>query len=317
MCTSGWVDFLEPAKLGNSRAIIPVRHRMCSLQCVRRQHRDSFGGELTDLFESTDFHIGPNGEMIGSRPIVPGELDEYLIEAVQEAAEAAGISIAHLLQQHQAQQQTLAQQQGDGQGIVTDEAQSTWHQPMGGVLPHMPGAIPGVPGSISIQALNQMSLENDNQQQTSATGSGASSMLRQTTARLRRSLSRPTTPIEIQVDAQGQLRRVVYRQQRSTSHRRRLLETFRSLSQVGQTNGLGGTGVGGGLGGLGVLAAAGLGNHTANNAFGTAGANGGGHGGGGDGNNNGGGDATRGGNSNRAAGEVMNVTTFAVELERF
>lgn len=252
---------------------------------------------------------------------MPGELDEYLIEAVQEAAEAAGISIIHLLQQHQAQQQTLvqAQQQDEGQGVVMEETQSTQDQPIGGVLPPMPGAIPGVSGSISIQALNQMSLENGNHQQTAAIGSSASSMLRQTTARLRRSLSRPTTPIEIQVDAQGQLRRVVYRQQRSTSHRRRLLDTFRSLSQVGQSNGLGGNGVGGGLGGLGVLAAAGLGNHTANNAFGTAGANGGGNGGGGggDGNNNGGGDATRGGNSNRAAGEVMNVTTFAVELERF
>ncbi|KAG0295816.1 DTW domain-containing protein 1 [Linnemannia gamsii] len=268
MCTSGWVDFLEPAKLGSSRTIIPVRHRMCSLTCVRRQHRDSFGGELTDLFESTDFHIGSNGEMIGSRPIVPGELDEYLIEAVQEAAEAAGISITHLLQQHQ------AQQQGEGQGVGMEETQSTQDQPINGVLPPMPGAIPGVPGT---------------------TGSVASSMLRQTTARLRRSRSRPTTPIEIQVDAQGQLRRVVYRQQRSTSHRRRLLETFRSLSQVGQANGLGGNGVGGGLGGLGVLTAAGIGNQIAHNAFGIAGANGGGNGGGGgDGNNNGGGDATRG-----------------------
>ncbi|KAF9105623.1 hypothetical protein BGX29_011828 [Mortierella sp. GBA35] len=251
MCTSGWVDFLEPAKLGNSRMIIPVRHRMCSLQCVRRQHRDSFGGELTDLFESTDFHIGPNGEMVGSRPIVPGELDEYLTEAVQEAAEAAGISITHLLEQHQAQQQALAQhqQQNVEQGAAVVEDQEAQDQFVGGILP-MPGVIPGVPGSISIQALNQMSLENHNHQQQAATTSGASSMLRQTTARLRRSLSRPTTPIEIQVDAQGQLRRVVYRQQRSTSHRRRLLETFRSLSQAGQANGLGGTGVGGGMGHL-------------------------------------------------------------------
>ncbi|KAF9551842.1 hypothetical protein EC957_004165 [Mortierella hygrophila] len=317
MCTSGWVDFLEPAKLGNSRMIIPVRHRMCSLKCVRRQHRDSFGGELTDLFESTDFHVGPNGEMIGSRPIVPGELDEYMIEAVQEAAEAAGISITHLLEQHQVQQQALAQaqQQRGGQIAVSEEAQGTQDQPVEGMLPPMPGAIPGVHGSISIQALNQMNLDNDSQHQQAPTGSRASSMLRQTTARLRRSLSQSTTPIEIQVDAQGQLRRVVYRQQRSTSHRRRLLETFRSLSQVGQANGLGGAGGGGGLGGIGVLAAAGLGNHTANNAFGTAAANGGG------GNNVGGGGdaggATRGGNSNRAAGEVMNVTTFAVELERF
>lgn len=313
MCTSGWVDFLEPAKLGNSRIVIPVRHRMCSLQCVRRQHRDSFGGELTDLFESTDFHIGPNGEMIGSRPIVPGELDEYLIEAVQEAAGAAGISITHLLEQHQAQQQALAQaqQQSEGQVVISQEAQGTQDQPIDGMLPPIPGAISGVHGSISIQALNQMSLDNDNQHQQAQTGSGASSMLRQTTARFRRSLSRSTTPIEIQVDAQGQLRRVVYRQQRSTSHRRRLLETFRSLSQVGQANGLGGTGVGGGLGGFDVLAAAGLGNHTTNNAFGPAAANNGG-GGGGDA-----GGATRGGNSNRAAGEVMNVTTFAAELEQF
>lgn len=316
MCTSGWVDFLEPAKLGNSRMIIPVRHRMCSLQCVRRQHRDSFGGELTDLFESTDFHIGPNGEMIGSRPIVPGELDEYLIEAVQEAAEAAGISITHLLEQHQAQQQALAQaqQQSDGQVVASEEAQGTQDQPIDGMLPPMTAAIPGVHGTISIRALNQMSLDNGSQHQQAPTGSRASSLLRQTTARLRRSVSRPATPIEIQVDAQGQLRRVVYRQLRSTSHRRRLLETFRSLSQVGQANGLGGTGAGGGLGGLGVLAAAGLGNHTANNAFGTAAVNGGGGGGGGGGDAGG---ATRGGNSNRATGEVMNVTTFAVELERF
>ncbi|KAF9285947.1 hypothetical protein BGZ88_009321 [Linnemannia elongata] len=322
MCTSGWVDFLEPAKLGNSRMIIPVRHRMCSLQCVRRQHRDSFGGELTDLFESTDFHIGPNGEMIGSRPIVPGELDEYMIEAVQEAAEAAGISITHLLEQHQAQQQAMAQaqQQSEGQVVASEEAQGPQDQPIDSMLPPMPGAIPGVHGSISIQALNQMSLDNDGQHQQAPMGSGASSMLRQTTARLRRSLSRSTTPIEIQVDAQGQLRRVVYRQQRSTSHRRRLLETFRSLSQVGQANGLGGTGAGGGLGGLGVLAAAGMGNHTANNAFGAAAANGGGvnnNGGGGGGGGGDAGGAARGGNSNRAAGEVMNVTTFAVELERF
>ncbi|KAG0380012.1 hypothetical protein BGX24_010611 [Mortierella sp. AD032] len=323
MCTSGWVDFLEPAKLGNSRMIIPVRHRMCSLQCVRRQHRDSFGGELTDLFESTDFHIGPNGEMIGSRPIVPGELDEYLIEAVQEAAEAAGISITHLLEQHQAQQQALAQSQHqqqhqDGeQGAVVEGGQDSQDNQAitDGLLP-MPGAIPGVPGSISIQALNQMNLENDNQQQTTVTSASASSMLRQTTARLRRSLSRPTTPIEIQVDAQGQLRRVVYRQQRSTSHRRRLLETFRSLSQVGQANGLGGTGVGGGMGGLGVLAAAGLVHHNAGPTGNGGGNNGGGNNAGG-GNGGGDGGATRGGNSNRAAGEVVNVTTFAVELERF
>jgi hypothetical protein len=265
---------------------------------------------LTDLFESTDFHIGANGEMIGSRPIVPGELDEYMIEAVQEAAEAAGISIAHLLEQHQEQHQTLTQtpqQQNGEQGEAGEEGQDAEDFEVSEtVLLPMPGAIPGVPGSISIQALNQMSLENDSQQPTAAT-----SMLRQTTARFCRSFSRPTTPIEIQVDAQGQLRRIVYRQQRSTSHRRRLLETFRSLSQVGQANGLGGTGVGGGMGGLGVLAAAGLIHHNAG-----AGGNGGGnHGGGG----NGGGDngAARGGNSNRAAGEVMNVTTFAVELERF
>lgn len=299
--------------------IIPVRHRMCSLQCVRRQHRDSFGGEMTYLFESTDFHIGPNGEMIGSRPIVPGELDEYLIEAVQEAAEAAGISIAHLLEQHQAQQQALAQaqQQNEGQVVASEESLGTQDQPIEGLLPPMPGAIPGVHGSISIQALNQMSPDNDSQHQQAPTGLGASSMLCQTTARLRRSLSRSTSPIEIQVDAQGQLRRVVYRQQRSTSHRRRLLETFRSLSQVGQSNGLGGTGVGGGLGGLGGLAAAGLGNHTANNAFGPAAANGGGGGNNGGGGGGDAGGATRGGNSNRATGEVMNVTTFAVELERF
>ncbi|KAF9912740.1 hypothetical protein EC991_009476 [Linnemannia zychae] len=319
MCTSGWIDFLEPAKLGNSRMIIPVRHRMCSLQCVRRQHRDSFGGELTDLFESTDFHIGPNGEMIGSRPIVPGELDEYLIEAVQEAAEAAGISITHLLEQHQAQQLALAQaqqQQHGEQDAGAEDGQDAQVLQMNETLLPMPGAIPGIPGSISIQALNQMNLGNENQQQATTTSASASSMLRQTTARLRRSLSRPTTPIEIQVDAQGQLRRVVYRQQRNTSHRRRLLETFRSLSHVGQANGLGGTGVGGGMGGLGVLAAAGLVHHNAGATVG--GGNGGGNNGGGNG-GNGGGDngATRAGNSNRVAGEVMNVTTFAVELERF
>ncbi|KAF9356477.1 hypothetical protein BGX26_005210 [Mortierella sp. AD094] len=278
MFTSGWMDFLEPAKLGSSRMIIPVRHRMCSLQCVRQQHRDSFGTELSELFESTDFHIGPNGEMIGSRPIVPGELDEYMIEAVQEAAEAAGISIAHLLDQHQQSQQAQAQSQQQQQQDQQEGAEEEMP------LPNIPqGAMPGsLPTGVSSNTLNT--------QHTSS--SGPTSVIRQTTARLRRSLSRPMAPIEIQVDSQGQLRRVVYRQNKnSTGPRRRILETFRSLSQVGHGNG---------QGGLGVLAATGLGgnNNNSNN------------------NNNNNGNAGGAGGS-RAPGEVMNVTTFAVELERY
>ncbi|KAF9950160.1 hypothetical protein BGZ70_001480 [Mortierella alpina] len=345
MCTSGWVDFLEPAKLGNSsRMIIPVRHRMCSLKCVRQQHRDSFGGELTESFESTDFHIGPNGEMVGSRPIVPGELDEYMIEAVQEAAEAAGISITHLLEQHH-QQQLLEQQQQQQQLLQQPQQQQNQERPLGGgaghdeqsqLFPELPGRSDpaATMGILSMTALNQMNLNSDLQNpyaylaSSSSASSilGPASVLRQTTARLRRSLSRPITPIEIQVDAQGQLRRVVYRQNNNqgsrsgTSHRRRLIETFRSLSQVGQGGGLGGGGGGHGatngvvgMGGLGVLAAAGLANHPGANAN-----NNGGGGGGGGGNNavDAGAGPVRGG-SNRAAGEVMNVTTFAVELERF
>ncbi|KAF9955795.1 hypothetical protein BGZ65_003172 [Modicella reniformis] len=198
------------------------------LTCVRQQHRDSFGGELTELFETTDFHIGMNGEIIG------------------------------LLQ------------------------------------PTMSDALPA--GSISITTLNQLHQGNHSHYSGQQT-LGPTSELRQTTARLRCSLSRPALPIEIQVDAQGQFRRVVYRQNRhNTMHeggssnsapRRRLLETFRSLSQVGQSNRVGGNG-----GGIGVLAA---GNRGAD-----LGDNGGGR-----------------GESNRTPGEVMNVTTFAVELERF
>ncbi|CAO3566141.1 unnamed protein product [Mortierella alpina] len=331
MCTSGWVDFLEPAKLGNSsRMIIPVRHRMCSLQCFR--------GELTESFESTDFHIGPNGEMVGSRPIVPGELDEYMIEAVQEAAEAAGISITHLLEQHH-RQQLLQQQQQQQQQQHQERPLGEGHEEEGQLFPELPGTTSdpaATMGILSMTALNQMNLNSDLQNPyvhlavSSSASSilGPASVLRQTTARLRRSLSRPITPIEIQVDAQGQLRRVVYRQNNNqgsrsgTSHRRRLLETFRSLSQVGQGGGLGGGGGGHGatngvvgLGGLGVLAAAGLANHPGGNANNNNNNNGGGGGGG---NNvvDAGAGPVRGG-SNRAAGEVMNVTTFAVELERF
>ncbi|KAI9233678.1 MAG: hypothetical protein BYD32DRAFT_465112 [Podila humilis] len=286
MCTSGWVDFLEPAKLGTSRMIVPVRHRMCSLQCVRQQYQDSFGGEMTDSFETTDFHIGPNGEMVGSRPIVPGELDDYMIEAVQEAADQAGISITNLLEQyHQYQQQN--QQTSEG----TETPSETTYQEA-----ETPPVV-DAPGSISMMAINQLVGASGNAGQSTAPLAGPASLIRQTTARLRRSLSRPLTPIEIQIDAQGQLRRVVYRQARITSHRRRFLETFRSLSQVGQGNGTG----------LGVLAAAGIGATP-----GLVGGNGG------PGFAMGQGDATAGSNrANNRAGEVMNVTTFAVELERF
>ncbi|KAG0207796.1 DTW domain-containing protein 1 [Mortierella sp. GBA30] len=286
---------------------------------------DSFGGELTESFETTEFHIGPNGEMIGSRPIVPGEMDEYMIEAVQEAADAAGISITHLLEQHQQQQQLQQQQleqqqppggqhghQGQGQQSLLNSTTTT-------TIGTLQNSAVDVPGALSITALNQMTLANDwsqvHQPFTTSSLLGPTSMLRQTTARLRRTLSRPITPIEIQVDAQGQLRRIVYRQNNNsrshTSPRRRLLETFRSLSQVGQGGGGLGGGVGGagggngvangvaGLGGLGVFAAAGLGNH--------AGANG----------NNGGNNVVDpgagpvrggggGGGSNRTGGEVMN-----------
>ncbi|KAG0083857.1 hypothetical protein BGZ92_010413 [Podila epicladia] len=288
MCTSGWVDFLEPAKLGTSRMIIPVRHRMCSLQCVRQQYQDSFGGEMTDSFETTDFHIGPNGEMVGSRPIVPSELDEYMIEAVQEAADQAGISITHLLEQyHQHQRnQNSAEETATNSDTATHETET-------------PQIVDAQPGSISMMAINQMVSANVNSGQSANTPlTGPASLIRQTTARLRRSLSRPLTPIEIQIDAQGQLRRVVYRQARNTSHRRRFLETFRSLSQVGQGNGTG----------LGVLTAAGIGANP-----GIVGGNGG------PGFVMGQGDATAVPNrgANNRAGEVMNVTTFAVELERF
>ncbi|KAF9109004.1 hypothetical protein BGX27_008138, partial [Mortierella sp. AM989] len=285
MLTAGWIDFLEPTKLGSSRMVIPVRHRMCSLQCVRQQHRDSFGTDLSDLFESTDFHVGLNGEMIGSRPIVPGELDEYMIEAVQEAAEAAGISITYLLEQHQQSQQQVQQEQQQQQ---QEEEQVQQQEGVEESISQfvMPGTLPT---SASSNILNMSS-------------SGPTSVIRQTTARLRRSLSRSIAPIEIQVDSQGQLRRVVYRQNKnSTGPRRRILETFRSLSQVGHNNN--------GQGGLGVLVTAGLGNNNNNNNHGN---NGGGQGG-----NNGGGEVGRNGGSNRAPGEVMNVTTFAVELERF
>jgi len=121
----------------------------------------------------------------------------------------------------------------------------------------MPGAVPV--GSVSNTALHQ-----------AHHGSGPTSVFRQTTARLRRSLSRPVTPVETQVDSQAQLRRVVYRQNRNSvnanggngsnshgGHRRRLVETFRSLSQVGQSPGMGGNGFGGGIGGVGVFRAAG------------------------------------------------------------
>ncbi|KAG0329724.1 hypothetical protein BG000_011963 [Podila horticola] len=288
MCTSGWVDFLEPAKLGTSRMIVPVRHRMCSLQCVRQQYQDSFGGDMTDSFETTDFHIGPNGEMIGSRPIVPGELDEYMIEAVQEAADQAGISITHLLEQyHQHQQNRQATEETAANSNTVAQETET------------PLAVNVPSGGISMMAINQMVSASGNSVQSATTPLvGPASLIRQTTARLRRSLSRPLTPIEIQIDAQGQLRRVVYRQARNTSHRRRFLETFRSLSQVGQGNGTG----------LGVLTAAGIGAN-----IGLVGGNGG------PGFAMGQGDATAVSNrgANNRAGEVMNVTTFAVELERF
>lgn len=286
MCTSGWVDFLEPAKLGTSRMIVPVRHRMCSLQCVRQQYQDSFGGDMTDSFETTDFHIGPNGEMIGSRPIVPGELDEYMIEAVQEAADQAGISITHLLEQYHQHQQN--RQAIEETATVAQETET-----------ETPLAVNVPVGGISMMAINQMVSASGNSVQSATTPLvGPASLIRQTTARLRRSLSRPLTPIEIQIDAQGQLRRVVYRQARNTSHRRRFLETFRSLSQVGQGNGTG----------LGVLTAAGIGAN-----IGLVGGNGG------PGFAMGQGDATAVSNrgANNRAGEVMNVTTFAVELERF
>ncbi|KAG0013533.1 hypothetical protein BGZ81_000967 [Podila clonocystis] len=287
MCTSGWVDFLEPTKLGTSRMIVPVRHRMCSLQCVHQQYQDSFSGEMIDSFETTDFHIGPNGEMVGSRPIVPGELDEYMIEAVQEAADQAGISTTHLLEQyHQHQQHQHTSEETTSSDQAAQETET---------LP----VVDALPGSISMVAINQMVGASGHSGLSATTPlAGPASLIRQTTARLRRSLSRPLTPIEIQIDAQGQLRRVVYRQTRNTSHRRRLLETFRSLSQVGQGSGTG----------LGVLAAAGIG---ANPGLV------GGHGG--PGFAMGQGDATAASNrgANSRAGEVMNVTTFAVELERF
>ncbi|KAF9326354.1 hypothetical protein BG006_010199 [Podila minutissima] len=289
MCSSGWVDFLEPAKLGTSRMIVPVRHRMCSLQCVRQQYRDSFGGEMTDSFETTDFHIGHNGEMVGSRPIVPGELDEYMIEAVQEAADHAGISITHLLEQYHQHQRSQQASDETATSSVT-AAQET----------ETPPVVDAPPGSISMMAINQMVSASGNSGQSATTPlAGPASLIRQTTARLRRSLSRPLTPVEIQIDAQGQLRRVVYRQARNTSHRRRFLETFRSLSQVGQGNG---------TTGLGVLTAAGIGANP-----GLVGGNGG------PGFAMGQGDATAVSNrgANNRAGEVMNVTTFAVELERF
>lgn len=241
---------------------------------------------MTDSFETTDFHIGPNGEMVGSRPIVPGELDDYMIEAVQEAADQAGISITHLLEQYHSHQQ-----QNQLASEETEAPSDT--SAYGAVTPPVVDA----PGSISMMAINQMVSASVNTGQSTTPLVGPASLIRQTTARIRRSLSRPLTPIEIQIDAQGQLRRVVYRQARSTSHRRRFLETFRSLSQVGQGNGTG----------LGVLAAAGIGANP-----GLVGGNGG------PGFAIGQGDAAVGSNrANNRAGEVMNVTTFAVELERF
>ncbi|KAI1315924.1 hypothetical protein EDD11_000174 [Mortierella claussenii] len=323
MCTSGWVDFLEPAIVGGSaRMIVPIRHRMCSLQCVRRQHQDSFGGELTEYFEHTDFHIGPNGEMIGSRPIAPGELDEYMIEAVQEAANAAGISIVHLLEQHQQQQFQEQDQHMDQQ----HEIHATVPQDIMSEVLHS-GSIP-ITASHHVNQFENLAVRQigGSLSSSSSSSSGPASVIRQTTARLRRSLSRPVMPIEIQVDGQGQLRRIVYRQNirnqsfggSNISHRRRFLDTVRSFgSQVagnGQgSNGVslglgGGNGVGGGIGGLGVLTTAGLAYHPHAN----------GHGGGGILDT---GAAGRGAMANvtmlRAAGEVMNVTTFAVELERY
>ncbi|KAF9993064.1 hypothetical protein BGZ79_002328 [Entomortierella chlamydospora] len=271
MFTSGWIDFLEPAKLGSARMIIPVRHRMCSMQCVRQQHRDTFGTELSELFESTDFHIGSNEEMIGSRPIIPEELDEYMIEAVQEAAQAAGISVAHLLEQYQQSQQAQSQQQQqqDQQEGAED----------GTILPSVPQeAMPGSPPTnVFGNTLNA--------QQTMS--SGPTSVNRQTAARLCRSISRPMPPIEIQVDPQGQLRRVVYRENKNnTGPRGRIFGPFSTLSQVN------------GQGEIGTLAATGLGGNTTNNS-----------------NTNNGNAGSTGGS--RAPGEVMNVTTFAVELERY
>ncbi|KAG0009127.1 DTW domain-containing protein 1 [Entomortierella chlamydospora] len=239
MFTSGWIDFLEPAKLGSARMIIPVRHRMCSMQCVRQQHRDTFGTELSELFESTDFHIGSNEEMIGSRPIIPEELDEYMIEAVQEAAQAAGISVAHLLEQYQQSQQAQSQQQQqqDQQEGAED----------GTILPSVPQeAMPGSPPTnVFGNTLNA--------QQTMS--SGPTSVNRQTAARLCRSISRPMPPIEIQVDPQGQLRRVVYRENKNnTGPRGRIFGPFSTLSQVN------------GQGEIGTLAATGLGGNTTNNS---------------------------------------------------
>ncbi|KAF9918131.1 DTW domain-containing protein 1 [Lobosporangium transversale] len=250
MCTSGWIDFLEPAIVGSSRMITPVRYRMCSLQCIRQQHRESFGVELTELFETADFHVEANGDIVGLRPIVPGELDGYMIEAVQEAADTAGISIVHLFEQQQ------QQQEGAEAGNHTF------------ILPH-----DNMPASSSIADFHQINRPNSSilhsqRQRHMRPTLGSSSIFRQTAARSRPSLPPPIIPVEIQVDSQGQLRRVVYRQNRdrhsgSNSNnegtRRRLLDTFRSFgSQVAGQGGIA-NGVGGGAG---VFAAAGLGQHS-------------------------------------------------------
>ncbi|GJJ74461.1 hypothetical protein EMPS_06819 [Entomortierella parvispora] len=372
MFTSGWITFLEPVKLGaSSRTIVPIRHQLCSLQCVRWQYKDSFGSEMVDTFEQTEFHLSQNGDLIGTRPILPEEMDEVMIEAVQEAAEQAGISIAHILEQFsQHNQQTRGQQAGSsssssppssGTAAVASPVSSTVSaldsttantESAELTTAAISDSVPGVPGSITIAAINRMVPASDPSSITHSLPSVAPTMtlalptpgsiLRQTTARIRRSLSRPMTPIEIQVDAHGQLRRIIYRQSRpahppttsnnhgqqagpgapnngnnaaaaaggGTSHRRRLLDTFRSLSQVGHGGlaaGLG-TGGGGGIGGGGAMGMVAVSATAA--ADGQLGGIPQHHGGAG-------GVAAAQAVATRAAGEVVNVTTFSVELERF
>ena len=378
MFTSGWISFLEPVKLGaNSRTIVPIRHQLCSLKCVRWQYRDSFGSEMVETFEQTEFHLSQNGDLIGTRPILPEEMDEVMIEAVQEAAEHAGISITHILEQFSQhnQQQNRGQRTGtsssssptpaavassassaastsiayseDSTAVSESTAvESVTAEP---ATTTVLDSVPGVPGSITIAAVNRMVPSSDPSSITHSlpplppttatlTLPTPGSILRQTTARIRRSLSRPMTPIEIQVDAHGQLRRIIYRQSRPThpssvsnnngqqtgpgtpnngnaaaavagggsSHRRRLLDTFRSLSQVGHGGLAAGLGTGGG-GGIGGGAAMGMAVVSAAAAADGIPQN---HGGAG-------GIAAAQAVAARAAGEVMNVTTFSAEFERF
>ncbi|KAG0044283.1 hypothetical protein BGZ83_010484 [Gryganskiella cystojenkinii] len=373
MYTSGWISFLEPVKLGaNTRLIVPIRHQMCSLQCVRWQYRDSFGAEMIESFEQMEFHLSQNGDLIGTRPILPEEMDEVMIEAVQEAAEQAGISIAHILEQFTQHNNNQQQQQpgrpSSATSSPTPPATATTASTLGGsasstsstTIKHpaaVSDSVPGIPGSITIAAINRMVPTSDPSSITRCPPASSSTtstlvspgqILRQTTARIRRSLTRPITPIEIQVDAHGQLRRIIYRQSRpahpasapafvnqnhnvpqgqgnqnhapaagsnatgttTTSHRRRLLDTFRSLSQVGQNGLAGGLGTGGGgsIGGGGLMGAV----QAEGQLIGALP-----HGGAG-----GAGPGVAAVTAaqavvNRAAGEVMNVTTFSVELERF